>query len=109
VASHPSLPLALLAIAVGTLLCADSLQAQAPAGPRLDADRVGIEAPFVAAPGTRTLALPQPAIARKRGVPQMIIGGAALVGGALIGDDAGTIIMLGGLGYGLYGLYLYLH
>lgn len=38
----------------------------------------------------------------------MIIGGAALLGGAIIGDDAGQIVMLGGLGVGLYGLYLHL-
>ncbi len=50
----------------------------------------------------------QPPVTRRRGVPQMIIGGAALVGGAIVGDDVGTLIMLGGLGYGLYGLYLYL-
>lgn len=37
----------------------------------------------------------------------MIVGGAALITGALIGDDVGTIIMLGGAGIGLYGLYLY--
>jgi hypothetical protein len=34
--------------------------------------------------------------------------GAALVLGAVIGDDAGTIVMLGGAGIGLYGLYLFL-
>ena len=38
----------------------------------------------------------------------MVVGGAALVIGAVIGDDAGTIVMLGGAGIGLYGLYLYL-
>jgi hypothetical protein len=38
----------------------------------------------------------------------MVVGGAALVIGAVIGDDAGTIVMLGGAGIGLYGLYLFL-
>ena len=38
----------------------------------------------------------------------MIIGGVAFLAGAIIGDDAGTIIMIGGAGIGLYGLYLYL-
>lgn len=38
----------------------------------------------------------------------MIVGGAALVIGAVIGDDAGTLVMLGGAGIGLYGLYLFL-
>lgn len=38
----------------------------------------------------------------------MIVGGVALVVGALIGDKAGTIIMVGGAGVGLYGLYKFL-
>ena len=38
----------------------------------------------------------------------MIVGGAAFVAGALIGDDAGTVLMVAGAGVGLYGLYLYL-
>lgn len=38
----------------------------------------------------------------------MIVGGAALIVGAVIGDDPGTIIMVGGAIVGLYGLYQYL-
>jgi hypothetical protein len=38
----------------------------------------------------------------------MIVGGAIFLAGAIIGDDAGTIIMIGGAGIGIYGLYLYL-
>lgn len=38
----------------------------------------------------------------------MIVGGAILLAGAIIGGDAGTIIMIGGAGIGIYGLYLYL-
>jgi hypothetical protein len=38
----------------------------------------------------------------------MIVGGAAIITGALIGDDAGTVIIIGGAGVGLYGLYLFL-
>lgn len=38
----------------------------------------------------------------------MIVGGAAFIAGALIGGDAGTIIMIGGAGFGLYGLWQYL-
>jgi len=41
-------------------------------------------------------------------VALMIVGGAALVVGAVIGDDAGTLVMLGGAAVGLYGLYLFL-
>lgn len=38
----------------------------------------------------------------------IIVGGAGLIVGALIGDEAGRIIMVGGAGVGLYGLYRYL-
>ena len=44
----------------------------------------------------------------KNSVALMIVGGAALVVGAVIGDDAGTLVMLGGAAVGLYGLYLFL-
>ena len=44
----------------------------------------------------------------RNGKMYMIIGGVAFLAGAIIGDDAGTIIMIGGAGIGLYGLYLYL-
>jgi len=37
-----------------------------------------------------------------------IVGGAALIGGLLIGDSAGTAIAVGGLVMGLIGLYLWL-
>jgi hypothetical protein len=38
----------------------------------------------------------------------MIVGGAALVAGLVVGDDAGTVLVLAGVGIGGYGLYLYL-
>jgi hypothetical protein len=38
----------------------------------------------------------------------MIVGGTALVLGAVIGGDAGTLVMVGGAGIGLYGLYRFL-
>jgi len=37
----------------------------------------------------------------------MIIGGAAIVTGALVGGSGGTILILGGVGVGAYGVYLY--
>ncbi|MCE9603025.1 MAG: hypothetical protein K8S21_12550 [Gemmatimonadetes bacterium] len=82
--------------------------APAPAaGPRLDQARAGFSvARAVASAGLDPA--PQPSISRKRGVPQMIVGGAAILGGAIVGGDAGGIVSLAGLGYGLYGLYLYL-
>jgi hypothetical protein len=38
----------------------------------------------------------------------MIVGLAAVVAGLVVGDDAGTILVLGGAGIGLYGLYKYM-
>ena len=38
----------------------------------------------------------------------MIVGGAALITGAIVGGKPGTIIMVGGAVVGLYGLYQYL-
>jgi hypothetical protein len=38
----------------------------------------------------------------------MFVGGAAFLGGLIIDDDAGTVIAIGGLIVGLYGLYNYL-
>ncbi|MFN8665987.1 MAG: hypothetical protein U0164_02185 [Gemmatimonadaceae bacterium] len=37
-----------------------------------------------------------------------IVGGAAFLGGVIIGGDAGTVIAVGGLGVGVYGLWLWL-
>ncbi|HEX2780098.1 MAG TPA: hypothetical protein VHM30_11395 [Gemmatimonadaceae bacterium] len=82
-------------------------QPAAPAGPTIDnatialkrqADEQSMKAPVVMArrgTGDQATAL-------------MIVGGAAFLAGALIRDDAGTIIMVGGAAVGLYGLYLYL-
>lgn len=43
----------------------------------------------------------------RRGMPLMIVGGAAFLAGLIIGDDAGTAIAVGGAAVGLYGLYLW--
>jgi hypothetical protein len=43
----------------------------------------------------------------RRGMPLMVVGGAAFIAGLIIGDDAGTAIAVGGAVIGLYGLYLW--
>jgi len=50
---------------------------------------------------------PQARARNRRGIPLMVAGGALFVAGAIIGDDAGTILMLGGAGVGAWGLYVY--
>lgn len=55
------------------------------------------------------VAPPLPGVERtSRDVALMIVGGAALILGAVIGDDAGAIMMVGGSVVGLVGLYQYL-
>jgi cytochrome c biogenesis protein CcdA len=41
-------------------------------------------------------------------VALMAVGVGAMIAGALIGDTAGTIIIIGGAGMALFGLYHYL-
>jgi cytochrome c biogenesis protein CcdA len=41
-------------------------------------------------------------------VALMVVGVGAMIAGALIGDTAGTIIIIGGAGMALFGLYHYL-
>ena len=80
---------------------------QAPAaGPTLDAATIGIHRDATQSATTPTNATP----VRRGDQPTalMIVGGVAFLAGAIIGGDAGTIIMVGGAAVGLYGLYLYL-
>src|SRR5262245_26180470 len=44
---------------------------------------------------------------RAQGRTLMIVGGAAIVAGILVGDSGGTLLILGGVGVGAYGFYLY--
>lgn len=44
---------------------------------------------------------------RREGRALALVGGAAVIAGVLIGDDAGTLIAIGGAGIGLYGLYVW--
>jgi len=74
-------------------------------GPTLDAGRVA------ARPLASTEARTAPAMAAQGMGPAaalMIVGFGALLVGAIIGGDAGTIFMVGGAIVGLAGLYQYL-
>ena len=80
--------------------------AAAPAIPSRDAASVAVRASVGMETGAP--AAPAAAAALGRGETLMIVGGAALLAGLIIGDDAGTVIAVGGAVVGLYGLYLYL-
>jgi hypothetical protein len=127
-------PLVLRAALAGVALClsagtARAQQALAPLAPRADVSlrtpardaapaadsaRVGptVDAARVAASEPRSHELIVTSAAPRRGLGQpialMVVGGAALLTGLIIGDDAGTVIAVSGALVGLYGLYEYL-
>ena len=76
-------------------------------GPSVANARAGVQAPLDAVDP-----LPAPA-PRRADTSQnrafMIVGGAALIVGAVIGGSPGTIVMVGGAVLGLYGLYKFLN
>lgn len=73
-------------------------------GPTNAALMVGVRA---VVPATPSLA-PRSNAGLGQSQAMMIVGGAAILVGAIIGGDAGTIFMVGGAVVGLYGLYKYL-
>lgn len=85
---------------------AEPAVANAPVGPTFARAAVGVHAAAASAP-----LQPAPAPRRaetKQNDAMMIVGGAALIVGAIIGDTAGTLVMVAGAGLGLWGLYQYL-
>jgi hypothetical protein len=99
------------ALAVLTLPAASSAQQltqSAPKGPTLQAAAVGFRSNEVKVDAsTKITAAP---IRRHEGqdVALMVVGVGAMIVGALVEDTAGTIIIIGGAGMALYGLYHYL-
>lgn len=79
----------------------------ASVGPVLRTSAVGVASLHRAAPLDATAAMPA-MYSRNQSRAMMIVGGAALIVGAIIGDTPGTIVMVGGAVVGLIGLYDYL-
>ena len=77
-----------------------------PAGPTIDAVVTGFRAPSASADSASSPLLQTRR--ERQSVALMIVGGAAIVVGAIIGDDVGTIFMVGGAVALLIGLYKYL-
>ena len=86
------------------LVLAPAPSATASLAPTVGHAAVGVRSPAVAADAG---AVPKRA-QTSRNVALMIVGAAGLIVGAIIGDTAGTIIMVGGGITGLIGLYQYL-
>ena len=106
--SRTAAPIARVSFAP-TPRAAATAESRTPVGPTVAAEAVAAR-PAAAARNADESALAP--MRRRAAFSQaqtlMIVGGAAFVAGALIGDDAGTVVMVGGAAVGLYGLYLYL-
>ena len=76
----------------------------APTGPSMDASMLSPRVKSHDAQSANAMRRPS----RGSGVGLMIVGGAALITGLIIGNSAGTVIAVGGALVGLYGLYVYL-
>ena len=74
-------------------------------GPTADALAVGVRPVIVAAPMS---AAARGSAGLGQNEAMMIVGGAAILVGAIVGGDAGDVFMIGGAIVGLYGLYKYL-
>jgi hypothetical protein len=109
----------LLAIAVSQLAAAQAPASPTPAvsmavsasgnslAPTLATTRLGFS-PDEAQP--LTVNAPAARVGKREGRALALVGGTAVIAGILISDevDAGTVIAIGGLGLGLYGLYVWL-
>jgi len=101
-----SFALAVLALPVTS--GAPQLNQDLPKGPTLKAAAVGFRSNVAKVDAsTKITAAP---LRRHEGqdVALMVVGVGAMIVGALVGDTAGTIILIGGAGMALYGLYHYL-
>ncbi|HYC50846.1 MAG TPA: hypothetical protein VEB19_07050 [Gemmatimonadaceae bacterium] len=81
-------------------------QAAPAAGPTLDAAVAAFRVPSAATDSATSLLQQRQSMGRP--VALMVVGGAAILVGAVIGDAPGTLFMIGGAIALLYGLYQYL-
>jgi hypothetical protein len=88
---------------------AQQLTPASPAGPTLQAAAVGFRAGD-AKPSASTDLTASPVLRPHAGqdVAMMAVGVGAMIVGALVHGTAGTIILIGGAGVALFGLYHYL-
>jgi hypothetical protein len=89
---------------VATTRVATTHPTPAAPGPTMQASMAGVRTPNDAAAPLSPVAVDRVG----RNPALMIVGGAALVIGAIIGGDAGTIVMVGGAVTGLIGLWSFL-
>jgi len=112
----PSIGTLLLAIAVSRPVAAQAPALATPApsvaasipgsslAPTLAATRFGFSAEDAQ---TQTVNASAARMGKREGRALALVGAAAVIAGLLIGDDAGTVFIVGGAGLGLYGLYIW--
>ena len=96
-----------LSVQLPSLAPSVQVEQAAPVGPVLRTSAVGIQSLHQAVPLDPAGALAN-APSREQSRAMMIVGGAGLIVGAIIGGTPGTIVMVGGGVVGLIGLYNYL-
>ena len=74
-------------------------------GPTVAASAVGIRAPSAAKDGASTAASADAHMGAGQNVALMVVGGAAIIIGAVIGGAGGVLLAIGGAAIGLWGLY----
>jgi len=82
---------------------AQSANSQRSVGPTVAANTVGIRAPAVTQASTARAA--DTHMGAGQNVALMVVGGAAIIIGAIIGETAGLLIAVAGAVIGLYGLF----
>jgi hypothetical protein len=83
-------------------------QAASAGGPTVQSAAVGFRVNEAKVDGSTKVTAPIVARHQGQDVALMAVGVGAMIAGALIGDTAGTIIIIGGAGMALFGLYHYL-
>jgi len=92
------------AVQVTTVAIDTTTATTTSAGPRLEHTAIAARATSESVDSASMQSRPT----RSRSVALMIVGGAAIVLGSIIGGDAGTLFAIGGAVALLYGLYHYL-
>jgi hypothetical protein len=93
--------------AVGSASATPAATPVTAAGPRLETSAIALQ-PSVASDSAEATQRRSSSRGMGQAQAMMIVGGAAVVVGIIIGDDVGTLIAVSGAVVGLYGLYQYL-
>ena len=96
-------PAATSVVTIDSIVAPSAAPLTAPTGPTMDAAAVGVRH---ASETSTTAASPRGGYGQP--VALMVVGGAAVLVGLIIGGDAGAAIAIGGAVAGLIGLYQYM-